>query len=42
MAVDTAAPTIRALAPSFQRHLLSANRSPKTVRCYQQSLGIRG
>jgi hypothetical protein len=26
--------TLRALTPSFQRHLLSINRSPKTVRCY--------
>jgi len=26
--------TLRALTPSFQRHLLSINRSPMTVRCY--------
>lgn len=39
MAVQTLeAPTLSALAPSFQRHLLAANRSPKTVRCYLQSL----
>jgi hypothetical protein len=35
MAVTTSSPlTLRALTPSFQRHLLSINRSPKTVRCY--------
>ena len=40
MAVETlpATPTLRALAPSFRRHLLSANRSPKTLRCYLASL----
>jgi hypothetical protein len=40
MAVENlpASPTLRALGLSFRRHLQSANRSPKTVRCYMASL----
>lgn len=36
MAVETlpASPTLLALVPSFRRHLMAANRSPKTDRCY--------
>ena len=33
-----ATPTLQALAPSFRRHLMSANRSPTTVRCYIAAL----
>ncbi len=40
MAVETlpSSPTLRALSASFKRHLQSANRSPKTVRCYLAAL----
>ena len=32
--VPSVSPTMRALAPSFERHLLATNKSPKTVRVY--------
>jgi len=32
-------PTLLALAPSFKRHLLAANKSPKTVTTYLAALG---
>jgi site-specific recombinase XerD len=34
----SSSPTVRSLAPSFRWHLLAANRSPMTIRCYMHAL----
>lgn len=37
---DLGSPTLDALQPSFGRHLLAANKSPKTVKVYLAALRV--